>query len=380
MIKRLHVRNFRSLVDVTVDFDAVTVLIGRSGSGKTNIVHALRFIRDFLLIGRFDHPRNDAGWREVISATPAGDTLQFDITVAVDQVGDFDYRLQFSFNREKASLMAEELLLNGTPLFAHSNQKWSHHPEVATIPNPNTVMLGSLYGAPSIRYAYIALTNGLGCYDFPSSVLGKPEHASSRSTNLAGLHDHGENFRVILDPIVNDLSQSAAMRQIISGLQQLNPSVQAIQTDPHSNSIFIAHKVGKLGLPLPLSEESEGFRRFLVHLLALHQVPPKQAMVFEEPEKGIYPGALAALAEFFSSTAQAGRSQLILTTHNPVLLDRFPVEAVRVVEIEKYATRVGPVSRPQLDAVKDSLMTTGELLTVDPARLNTSAPPTEHAA
>ena len=43
-------------------------------------------------------------------------------------------------------------------------------------------------------------------------------------------------------------------------------------------------------MPLDLTEESDGFRRFYAHLLALYQTPPKQTLVFEEPENGIYPG------------------------------------------------------------------------------------------
>src|SRR5438067_2413221 len=48
MIKQIRIQNFRSLVDVTVDLDPLTVLIGRSGTGKSNFVQAIRFLRDSL--------------------------------------------------------------------------------------------------------------------------------------------------------------------------------------------------------------------------------------------------------------------------------------------------------------------------------------------
>lgn len=38
MITRVRIQNFRSLVDVTVDLEPLTVLIGRSGTGKSNSV------------------------------------------------------------------------------------------------------------------------------------------------------------------------------------------------------------------------------------------------------------------------------------------------------------------------------------------------------
>ena len=45
MIKRIRVQNFRSLADVTVDLDPLTILIERSGTGKSNFIDAIRFLR-----------------------------------------------------------------------------------------------------------------------------------------------------------------------------------------------------------------------------------------------------------------------------------------------------------------------------------------------
>ena len=45
MIRRFRVQNFKSLIDVTVDLSPVTVLVGKSGTGKSNFVQALRWLR-----------------------------------------------------------------------------------------------------------------------------------------------------------------------------------------------------------------------------------------------------------------------------------------------------------------------------------------------
>jgi hypothetical protein len=71
--------------------------------------------------------------------------------------------------------------------------------------------------------------------------------------------------------------------------------------------------------------------------------------------------------DFFAP--REGRGQVILTTHNPTLLDSFVVDSVRIVEMRDGKTVVGRVAPEQAQAVKDHLLTTGELLTVDPARL-----------
>ena len=125
---------------------------------------------------------------------------------------------------------------------------------------------------------------------------------------------------------------------------------------------------GKL-LPMPLDTESSGFRRFLAHLLALYQTPPKQTLIFEEPENGIFPGALATLADEFLATPDAGRGQVIFTTHSPVLLDYFDDEQIRVVELdENLETQIGRLDPVQREVLREKVLRPGELFTVDTAR------------
>jgi len=126
--------------------------------------------------------------------------------------------------------------------------------------------------------------------------------------------------------------------------------------------------VGKL-YHFDVKEESEGFRRFMAQLVALYQSPPKQTMCFEEPENGIHPGALEILAGEFEKCPVEGRGQVILTTHSPQLLDYFDSKAIRVVQLENLETKIGPVSANQTDALRNRLLSPGELLTVDPARI-----------
>jgi predicted ATPase len=144
---------------------------------------------------------------------------------------------------------------------------------------------------------------------------------------------------------------------------------------PDGNQVFVGHTYGNRVLTFDLAQESEGFRRFLAHLLACYQTPSKQTLIFEEPEKGIHPGALAALADEFKACPDAGYGQVILTTHSPELLNHFSADALRVVEIQDASTRIGPVAEEQVDALKEQLLRPGELLTVDPARLADVASP-----
>lgn len=51
MIHRIRIQNFKSLRAVTVHLGPVTVFIGRSGTGKTNLASAIRSLRECLLSG-----------------------------------------------------------------------------------------------------------------------------------------------------------------------------------------------------------------------------------------------------------------------------------------------------------------------------------------
>ena len=96
-------------------------------------------------------------------------------------------------------------------------------------------------------------------------------------------------------------------------------------------------------------------------------------MLFEHPENGIHPGALSLLAEEFKAAPEQGHGQVIMTTHSPRLLDHFDVEEIRVVKLVGWETRIGFISDEQLEAIREKLLEPGELLTVDPARMQPEA-------
>src|SRR5438552_8311060 len=110
-----------------------------------------------------------------------------------------------------------------------------------------------------------------------------------------------------------------ARRPILARIRQINFSVSSMELDSilQPTKVVIAHNVGAQLIPLDLSQESDGLRRYYAHLLALYQTPSKQVLMFEEPENGIYPGALSNLAEEFRNASKNGRGQVLLTTQSP---------------------------------------------------------------
>src|SRR5262249_29978227 len=238
------------------------------------------------------------------------------------------------------------------------------------------IILGRIPSISEVVIAFTALTTGIGCYAFSDNVLrgsnrgGQPQYAR-------GLDDEATNYLSVLKEIVSNLQDLKVRKSIIGALQRVNRSVSSVELNDllQPSDVVVGHKFNGKTLPLSLSQESDGFRRFYAHLLALYQRPPKQTLIFEHPEDGIHPGALSLLAEEFKAAPKNGRGQVIVTTHSSKLLDQFDADQIRVVELDGFATKIGNVSAEQREAIQDKLLDPGDLLTVDPARIQREVAP-----
>jgi hypothetical protein len=236
-------------------------------------------------------------------------------------------------------------------------------------------MMGLFPSLQKVVFANAALSTGIGYYHFPATALTRfvfPQQGQEMLQRLPGLCDNGANYLDVVRAITQDFHRPSIRKGILASLREVNPSIESVELDslisPHQ--AIVAHKAADRVFELSLEQESDGLRRFYAHLLALYQTPSKLTLVFEEPENAIFPGALSLLADEFKAAPGDGRGQVILTTHNPTLLDSFDVENVRAVEIQDGRTVVGRVAKEQRQAVKDRLLTTGDLLTVDRARID----------
>jgi predicted ATPase len=369
MIRHVRITNFKSLADVSVHLDEVTVLIGRSGTGKSNFVDALRFLREFLAARSQDATRDFGGWERILPAGSPG-SADLGYAVAFDAPGieePFEYTLVLQdLPRSRGSQREEKLSLGGRVLFHQDPRNWIQPPALIKPPDPGQVALSTLTGIPEISLAHQVLAEGVGCYAFSDQVLVHP--GPGRPPEQYGLADNGDNFLQVYRAITQNLQAWSYPRDMAAALQRLNPSVQSVDFHrPGFDRLLVGHQVDGRILVLELAQESEGFRRFLAHLIAMYQIPPKQTLVFEQPEKGIHPGALAPLTDQYKACPQAGRGQVILTTHSPELLDHFEPERIRVVEMRHYATAMGPLHEDQKEAIREQLLRPGELLTVDGA-------------
>jgi hypothetical protein len=388
MIHRIRVQNFKSIIDVTVDLSPVTVLVGKSGTGKSNFVHALRFLRDVLLSEPQQMQILQQTWPLLRPAALSNEPTRFQVEFSISGVDErFNYVLSLHATGLQLPVLEERLDLGEKCLFhqhavsagrksgtapqnvhVHYQTKWTVSPELLQVPPPGAIALGRIPSISEIVIAFTALTSGIGCYVFSDKILSgsiQNQTAPGLAQSAPGLDDEATNFLEALKDILTNRQELKVRKIMVGAVQRVNPTVSAVEP----NHIVVGHKVNGKTLALFLSQESDGFRRFYAHLLALYQRPPRQTLSFEHPEDGIHPGALSLLAEEFKAAPDDGRGQVILTTHSPKLLDHFDAEQIRVVELVGFETRIGFVSNEQKEAMHDKLLDAGELLTVDPARI-----------
>jgi predicted ATPase len=73
---------------------------------------------------------------------------------------------------------------------------------------------------------------------------------------------------------------------------------------------------------------SDGSIRFICLAAALLQPTPPAAIIIDEPELGLHPEAIRLLGELLKAATK--RTQLIVATQSPLLLDQFAIEDIVV--------------------------------------------------
>src|ERR1035437_9130519 len=293
MIKRIRIRDFKSIRELDLELDPVTVLVGRSGTGKSNLVQAIRFLRNYLLNPQ-EAVNYEFGWARIIPVGESEPKTLIEVTFSVPSE-ERDYNYQICFQKRPGhgdpSLQAESLRLGNECLFSREilqdkqfsvygqgrHWRWQTPPKVTPQPGfTDTPMLGSFPSLQQVVFAYAALSAGIGYYHLPSTVLGivrGQEHGEQFLKTIRGLSDNASNYREVMRSITQDFRRANIRKSLLASLQAVNPGISSIELDSLTNPqrAIIAHKTGDRVFELSLEQESDGLRRFYAHLLALYQ-------------------------------------------------------------------------------------------------------------
>lgn len=145
------------------------------------------------------------------------------------------------------------------------------------------------------------------------------------------LNEDGTNLPAVFYNLRND--DRYFEKRISEAMRMILPKTDMIRHHPvGSQSLSIEWSFDGVDDPLILSDLSDGTVRMLCWAVVLLSPKLPALLVIEEPEVGLHPAWMKVLATWIKSAAE--RTQLIVTTHSPDLLDQFTdrIEDVAVFE------------------------------------------------
>lgn len=132
-------------------------------------------------------------------------------------------------------------------------------------------------------------------------------------------------------------------RAVEKALHTIMPNVDGIDVEVNDLG-EVELKLKENGVPMPARILSEGTLRIL-GLLALAGAKEQPSLIgFEEPENGIHPRRIQLVADLLKTRASLGETQYIVTTHSPLLPDLMPDESLFVCKKVGDETRIEPFS------------------------------------
>ena len=392
-LKSFRLKNFKAIQDSgVVKFTPLTVLIGDNGSGKSSLVEGLQTYQRIITDG-LDEAMNV--WRgfEFIRNAAASQRKIKSANLKNHQSG----RIEFLLNQRVASdentkrkqshshLLSVACAPDGDEIFIFeerwnvSGRKYMTRDADGFMYYSNGERLGSGISFPisfPLVYESEALRSGTSLISSSrvhSSTLysvsswqfltlnawsmGEPKPIQ-RTGGMIRLRSDGSNIAEYMNQIFQLYPDT--FDDILETIQFVLPymrDLKPVLTD------ILGHQ-----MHLEMTEEdfevmgwllSTGTLRILA-LLALFRHPePPPLIVIEEIENGLDPRTIHLIVEELRNLVESGRSQVIVTTHSPCLLDLLPLWSIVLVErsedkgpvfsrpddnpaLEKWAEKFGP--------------------------------------
>ena len=358
-IVQVKVETFRSYGEASLSLAPLTLLIGPNASGKSNFIEGLRLLR---WLGR-GHQLRDfdqaAANGELAIRGRARDlpldghdtfrmTCRFDLDDEWISADTLSVAVQAL---ESGLRVSNELLgyeIQGRPVYCvqRRQDEVSHDIVVAydTLRDQGTVpctdqqlVLTQLrtpaaFGAMGERAAFIprvtrAYSEALSRIVFldpePRSMRGYVPHAGQP------LMSDGSNLSGVLYALCQTEDKRREVWEFIRHLPEKDiRGIDFIKTDRGDVMLRLTEAFGPGEQVRDAPILSDGTLRVLAVAAAVLSTPPHSLLVIEEIDSGIHPSRAEALLEGIQRVAKERHLTVVLTSHNPALLDALPIEAI----------------------------------------------------
>ena len=371
-ITRVILKNYKSIAACDVQLQPLTFLVGRNGAGKSNFLDALRFVADALNTS-LDHAVrargniNDVCKRSDRRITiPDHFSIRFEFALPDGSTGYYAFQIQARLARymvqtEECKFHNENLTTPDIYFNVVKGNVTATSVKVAPAAAQDRLYLVNASGLPEFRPVYDAFSR-MGFYNLNPDRIRDLQDPDPGDVLLRD----GSNLTSVfsqLSPVVRE--------NIEEYLAVVVPGVQRVQVRKFGPKETLGFRQYVLGNEHPwqflANNMSDGTLRVLGILVALFQgdddAQKRVPLVgIEEPEIALHPGAVGALLDALRDAAH--RTQIIITTHSPDLLEdkHLDVDSILAVEADDGDTVIARVDDASRSVVQDRLFTVGELL------------------
>jgi len=389
MLDQIHIRNYKSLKDVALDLRAFNVLIGPNNAGKSNVFDCLRLVSELSRSQQGVPVQSRGGFSSVIWNGEIKNSIGVQVCGHEPSFPDQDsdrYRFKYEmylaggpthfqiaserFRARDASPAGAVLNPSEEGLFKagpdgrvllefpvernmvrvndpSGNKIWENSPQP-----PLSLCLASFNDPARFPLVgdFAVQVRDWAVYNFVPSLMERPLQVRKDLR----LQERGENFGAVLHSHHAEFGSN--FRKIEEWLQKALPEVSELLSGlTEQGQTYAQIEERGLKVRIPSWAMSDGTVRFLAHLLVVFGASPPPLVCFEEPENYIHPHLLELLAHVLKKAST--RSQIMLTTHSPYLLNFLEPEDIIIVEKREGATEA---SRPKdIGAIKEALKTLG---------------------
>ncbi len=400
MLKRIKIKGYKSLIDVDVSLQPLSVLFGPNAAGKSNFLDALQLLSRIAtsrtLKDAFEPPYRgkplesftfmDTGLKGLLSQESVSFSIEVDVELSKTVMNSVNRQIremkktktteeaveneqkQPSFVKEKnlryrvqveilpktgilriadeylAALTSKgEITKQRSPFLEkiknrlHLRMEGQAHPTYYESYLDHSVLSMPLY--PPHYPHLVAMRQELASWFFFYFEPRERMRAASPVKEVRHIGLMGEDLASFLNTL--RALDPAQFRAVEKALHMIVPSVTGI--DVGVNDLGeVELKLLEGQTPIPARVLSEGTLRVLGLLALGGAKEPPAVLGFEEPENGIHPRRIKMIADLLKTRAGSGETQLIVTTHSPILPDMIADESLLVCRKQQHRTTITP--------------------------------------
>jgi predicted ATPase len=367
-LRRVIVKNYKSIAACNVELGRLTFLVGPNGSGKSNFLDTLRFVADALRT-TLDHALRDRGGinevRRRSSGHPNHFGMRLEFVLPDGTPGHYAFKIGakprggFEVQTEECVVCSAE----GASFRVDSGVKTRKTKEKA-LPAvaSDRLYLVAASGETEFRPVYDALSH-MAFYNLNPDRMREPQTSDSGEILARDGSNATSVFRLLAE---HRPAQRARIEQYLSQVVPGVLGVDARAVGPRETLEFRQEVAGaKNPWHFQAANMSDGTLRALGILLGLFQTGNGKRITLvgmEEPEIALHPAAAGILLDALREASR--ESQIVVTSHSPDLLDIVDLtsESILAVHTQKGDTVIAPTDPASVAMLRQGLYTPGELL------------------